>query len=35
LVSTHAESLTFVGNYTLASFATQQDVNHHVDLPHA
>ena len=28
------ETLTFLGNYALTDFTTQQDVNHHVDLLH-
>jgi hypothetical protein len=30
----HSEALTLMGNYVLADFNTQQDVNHHVDLLH-
>ena len=31
---THTETLTFIGDHTLADFTTLQDVNHHVDLLH-
>jgi hypothetical protein len=30
----HTETLSFVGNYTLADFTTQADTFHHVDLLH-